>query len=346
MRAKTKILLAVIVTAILTGGLATLITFKIHKHIKAKYDATIADYQARCDSLGTIVTCYTVKNQVDPGTEITEDLLQEQSTSEYFINSNYVLDKNNLIGKLCKIALTPGTPITQDMLMTEIIEDTLRDTDIIAGKYPAGTKVGDYLDLRITYPYGEDYLGISHIRVESLNDTTIKVYLDENQLLTYQAMLVDWYLTKDTGTSLYLTKYVEPGLQRAAQTYYTVPTNVANIMKEDPNAVEEAMSSAKALKRSTLEKQRDAAKSSLFKTGEDAATKEELAKEDAEHLKDYREKEEAAVAHGIQYYANPLTVDTDGDGIPDAVASPSPSPDTDTSTSVPEQTPEVVASEG
>ena len=42
--------------------------------------------------------------------------------------------------------------------MAEPIEDSTREYDIVANILPIGLKEGDYIDFRIVYPLGEDYI--------------------------------------------------------------------------------------------------------------------------------------------------------------------------------------------
>ncbi len=50
--------------------------------------------------------------------------------------------------KFYKIAISSGTPLTDDMFMSEELDDTTRETDLIADSWSVGLKKGDYVDLR------------------------------------------------------------------------------------------------------------------------------------------------------------------------------------------------------
>lgn len=98
----------------------------------------------------------------------------------------------------------------------------------------------DYVDLRITYPRGEDFIVLSHKRVMSITNQTLKVHMTEEEQHLYQAALVDFYLSRGYGSDLYLTKYVEPGIQGEAAVYYSVPSNIEAAVRKDPNIVDMA----------------------------------------------------------------------------------------------------------
>ncbi|WP_433946688.1 hypothetical protein [Paenibacillus sp. SN-8-1] len=117
-------------------------------------------------------------------------------------------------------------------------DDTVREFDVVSSTLPIGLKVGDYIDYRLVYPLGEDYIVLSHKRVEELNGKTVKLHLSESEIHQYQAAIVDYYLKMQSGSMVYMAKYVEPGAQKQATSYYAVPKNILAIMAADPNIVE------------------------------------------------------------------------------------------------------------
>lgn len=121
--------------------------------------------------------------------------------------------------------------------MSEEIVDSLREVDITGNRWPIGLKEGDYVDLRITYPRGEDFVVLSHKRIMSITEQTLKVYMTEEEQILYQSALVDFYLSRNYGSDIYLTKYVEPGLQSDASVFYSVPTHIESVVRLDPNVV-------------------------------------------------------------------------------------------------------------
>ena len=74
--------------------------------------------------------------------------------------------------------------------------------------------------------------------MEAINGPTVKVRLNETEIHRYQASLVDYFMQSGRGAILYMTKYVEPGVQKPAEEYYAVPANVLTIMDIDPNIIE------------------------------------------------------------------------------------------------------------
>jgi hypothetical protein len=237
---KVKLILLLVAAALVTNGAQFFVQYKISANKAATFVAELAELQYAIDSVGPIVECWTPTTTTKPGQEITPSDLTKQSIPESFINDSFVLDQSKLVGRLFKIALYPGTPITSDAVMEEKLVDSTRDVDITAARWPVGMGVGDFVDLRITYPFGQDYVVLSHVRIQDITDKALKVYLDELNQHRYLGALVDYYINRDKGTDLYFTKYIEPGLQDPAVIYYAVPQEIQTTMALDPNIVDQA----------------------------------------------------------------------------------------------------------
>lgn len=234
---KKLVIVGVILGFVLSGVATFFITNYFHNKETEQLTSQIATLNANLDAIGPIVTCYTVQSATFPGQEITEDLIVEQSIPSSFKNDSFATIED-LVGLYSKVAITPGTPITKDMVMSEEVIDSLREVDISGNRWPIGLKEGDYVDLRITYPRGEDFIVLSHKRVMSITEQTLKVHMTEEEQQLYQAALVDYYLSRSYGGDLYLTKYVEPGIQEDAAVYYSVPSNIEAVCRKDPNIID------------------------------------------------------------------------------------------------------------
>lgn len=246
----------IIIGAVVGVVITVLVTFFILNHFHNKeteqLTSQIATLNANLDAIGEITTCYTVQSATFSGQEITEDLIIEQSIPASFKNDTFAT-REDLIGLYSKVAITPGTPITKDMVMSEEIVHSMREIDITGNRWPIGLKAGDYVDLRITYPRGEDFIVLSHKRIMSITDQTLKVNMTEEEQVLYQSALVDFYLSRGYGSDLYLTKYVEPGLQNEASVFYSVPTRIAAVVQKDPNIVNMAQVSVETELRNAID---------------------------------------------------------------------------------------------
>lgn len=247
MSGKIKVILSIVITAILISGIWGFITYQKTKTITAKFEGEISQLTATLDALGPSVDCYTVteefSNHYDNNTTgqvISESALQVISVPSSLVGEAYITDTTQIVGKYCKVNIMPGTPITGDLLMGELYDATLRDVDISVNSWVVGMRVGDYVDVNITFPYGEDLIVLPHKRIQFIGEKTVKMYLTETEWHTYQSALVDYYLHSTEGTRMYLKKYVEPGVQPAAIAYYAPSDAVRTVMLTDPNIVDKA----------------------------------------------------------------------------------------------------------
>ena len=247
MSGKVKVILSIVITAILVSGIWGFITYQKTKTITAKFEGEISQLTATLDALGPDVECYTITEDFanhysnnTAGQIIGETAIQPITVPSSLVGEAYITNMSQIVGKYCKVNIVPGTPITSDLLMAELYDDTLRDVDISVNSWVVGMRVGDYVDLNITFPYGEDYIVLPRKRVQYIGDKTIKMYLTEEEWHTYQSALVDYYLHASEGARLYLKKYVEPVVQPTATAYYAASDAVRTIMKADPNVVSRA----------------------------------------------------------------------------------------------------------
>lgn len=251
---KAKTIVLIVLLVLITNGAQFGIQYYFRESIESKLNSEIATLSATIEQLGPIETVYSVSGKVTAGAEIMENQIVEMSLPSSMITDAYVMDPSTIIGKVYKVSVDAGTPLTNDMIMERGIDDTTRDVDICMDRWTVGLKVGDYVDYRITLPYGDDYIAIPHLRVEAVNSTSLKVYMTEAQWHIYQGSLVDYYLNSDKGASIYVTKYVEPGVQKPATSYYSVPENIQAIMLLDPNIIDKAEATANSNMRKSIDK--------------------------------------------------------------------------------------------
>ena len=204
----------------------------------SKYSAEIAELNAQIASYGDPVEVYTVTKAVKSGDAINIDDIESMKMYSSLLTDQYVTDKSVLLDRYYKIAVNPGTPIMHNMIMDEELIDSMRDRDIVLDRLTVGLQEGDYIDIRMTMPYGDDYVVIPHKRIYAINDNTIKLYMTELEWNTYQGALIDYFLNKEYGCMLYGDRYIEPGLQQSAINYYAVPTNIAALLQKNPNIVD------------------------------------------------------------------------------------------------------------
>lgn len=183
---------------------------------------------------------------VDSGGEITPELCQMQVVqTKMNIENNFdpssAIDENGNLKKFfAKVDLKAGTIITEDMLYEEG-KETVADTrvqEINTLVLPTQLLAGDYVDIRLRFPSGENYIVIAKKRVLQANADTIWVELSEAETLILDNAIVESYIVE--GSKLYATTYSEAGMQKPATPTYSVSKKVLGLINADPNITEEA----------------------------------------------------------------------------------------------------------
>ena len=220
------------------------------KSIEADYTENVNALEERIAGIGEIVQAWTVVRKTEPGQVISREDLKPVQTLKNSMGEAYVTNLQEIEGKIYKVSVLPGTPITKDVIMEEKILDSTRQMEVASNILPVGLKAGDYIDYRFVMPKGEDYIAMTHKRVEGVHGKIVTLNMTEEEIHIYESLLIDYFLRE--GSFIYMTKYLEPGFQEPAKTYYPVSENILEIMTIDPNIVEKIEASIINEKRSVL----------------------------------------------------------------------------------------------
>lgn len=224
-----------------------------------KYKATIesqnqeiANLEASLTDIGPLTTGFVVNRAVRAGEEITEDNIDEIVTEVSVpsklnlgltsddmngTNTSIIENRSDLLNKYFKIGLAEGTVITVEDIVETKIDNTWRYFDLILDESPVGVTAGDYIDVRISFPFGEDFIAMSHKKIEEINSGVIKVIVDEHDIMSYNSMLMDKALY--SGVKIYAVTYVDGGAQASAENFYPIQSNISEITVLDPNILED-----------------------------------------------------------------------------------------------------------
>lgn len=115
-----------------------------------------------------------------------------------------------LAGRRLKIDVSKNTTLTEDMLVDidGMPTDDLRLEEFAMITLPSDTVKGEYVDVRIAFPTGEDFSVLIGKKVEKYTDNTVFFKLTEDDILSMSSAIVEAYLYE--GTEIYATKYVDP----------------------------------------------------------------------------------------------------------------------------------------
>lgn len=221
-------------------------------------DASIRDLQMEIESNKQVV--YIVKDKrikkgetISAGDETGENANVMKQEIYSGLEPDYYITEEDL-GCTAIIDLEPQTPVMKNMVRPESISHDTREYEIGAVNLMADQSVNDYIDVRIMFPNGDDYLVLSKKRIikQALDTNLIFTYMNEEEILRYSSAMVDAYTT--TGAYLYTTRYVEFNIQNEAVPNYPVKSNIIDLMVSDPNITSVAQTTLNLEARENLNK--------------------------------------------------------------------------------------------
>lgn len=187
-----------------------------------------------------VATLYLSKN----GTK--NEIKTEDETGSYYIEKNgnkeYIeLSEDPIIAK---VNLNKNSVITIDMISksNEKTTNDLRKQEYNMLVLPTQLQTGEYIDIRLALPSGQDYIIVSKKQVEipQINgvdlDDTIWIKLTEDEIITMNNAIVDAYRIE--GSKIYATTYTEAGIQSAAIPTYVPTGEVMQLINDNPNIIQ------------------------------------------------------------------------------------------------------------
>lgn len=173
------------------------------------------------------------------------DIYREEGTTDKYYKMNgsqkeYIETAEKPI--IAKVDLKAKTVITSSMLARsdEMTTNDLRKQEYNMIVLPMDLMTGDYVDIRLMLPNGQDYIVISKKEIEvpivdgtSYSVDTIWMNLTEDEILTMANAIVEAYMID--GSKLYATKYTDAGMQETAIATYIPSNEVINLMNSDAN---------------------------------------------------------------------------------------------------------------
>ena len=240
-KARNSFILGVIVTliiCILVGGLL--------------YFLLIMPNQTGKDKEDTLTYAYRLKNNIPSGKEVTAaDVESIVVTSKVVPEGAFPSKVKSSDGKTwtdrafpggytAKVDLRAGTIVTNTMLNEGEVEITndLRYVEYNMLTLGTTVDVGSFVDIRFTLPNGQDLIVLSKKEIKAIFGNTVGFELTEDEILMMESAIVETYIIE--SANLYVTLYVEPGLQEAASKTYTPTEAVKQLINGNPNIKSEA----------------------------------------------------------------------------------------------------------
>lgn len=234
-KANNYLLIGVLVTLLITGTIIGFLFIQLNKLQTERKTETSAMKEV-----------FVVSADINSGDTVSLDKLKKQSVASSMIPSNALTAGDITENTIAKIAVKKGSVITIDMVAESDAQTT---DDVRVQEYnmvllPTQIQTGDYVDIRLRMPTGEDFIVVSKKRVElPMIDgvdsySSIKLQMSEEDTVVMSNAIVEAYIMK--GSVLYAATYVEPGMQNGATTTYVPKATVQDLMYRNPNIVTEA----------------------------------------------------------------------------------------------------------
>lgn len=155
------------------------------------------------------------------------------------------------LGKQAVVDIPSGSPITNNVVAT-VMESQRNERECTFINLSANLKKGDFVDVRILFPTGEDAVVVAKVSLQNpvITSNLVYLWLTEDQITNLDAAIVDANLH---NAIIYTTKYIQPTVQPANIVTYQPNAAVINLMKSDPNIVQEATAALSVDARASLE---------------------------------------------------------------------------------------------
>lgn len=157
------------------------------------------------------------------------------------------------LGTQALIDIEAETPIMKSMVSNFAVESDTREYELSVVSLMTDQEENDFVDVRILFPNGEDYLVLSKKQVCDLNFEycVFNTFMSEEEILRMSSAIIDAYTV--SGTRIYCTRYVEPALQEEATPTYLVRNELIDLINSSPNVISIAKHTLNVIARNDLE---------------------------------------------------------------------------------------------
>ncbi|MEK4045158.1 SAF domain-containing protein [Paenibacillus sp. FSL H8-0048] len=249
-------IIASIILGVLFLTAAVVFTVKSQAEQQQQKQVIISEYEQQIQQLKVAEQqaqgeTWALTRALSAGSQITADDLKSVAVPAVMLKANVITDKNAIIGRYTKVELQTDALISPAMLYEgKPIANDVRVQELQIIQLPTLLKKEQYVDVRIQFPTGEDFVVLSKKQVLQREGTVIWLELNESDRMLFSSATIDAYLQ---GARLYALTYVEAGLQAAAIVNYPASSVVLDLLEQDPNLIEKATTDLARRLRKTLE---------------------------------------------------------------------------------------------
>ena len=185
-------------------------------------------------------TVYMLTRDIKSGEAITASDVKSTKVVTDMTTDHIATSSNMSDATIAKVDLPKGAILSTSMITTtdEKLTDDMRVQEYNMLILPTDLAKQDYVDIRIMFPNGQDYIVVTKKRVLQSSANTIFIKMSEDEILSMSNAIVEAYRVE--GSMLYATKYEDPGMQNAATPTYPGSRETLAVIEKDPNIVNEA----------------------------------------------------------------------------------------------------------
>lgn len=232
---KKKFLAAIIVLTVLLFG-AIVVAALIHKDSVNKQNAlyeTISQQNTKITELNNAITELSQTTTVYRTSRAikSNEVLSAADIEEIQVGVNmaagYSTKLEDLIGMTAMNDIGKNEVLYAPMVYPVEMRSDYRTLDVLCDRQPIGFSKGDTVDVRITFPNGQDFLLLSKKLVDDVYGNAVRIVVDEKDILIYKSAEADWARFYKNGTpgssvQIYCTTYLAAGSQDASKQYYPI----------------------------------------------------------------------------------------------------------------------------
>ena len=178
---------------------------------------------------GGSVYVYRLTSTIKSGEKVETNKIEKVKMAAKEVPTDYIKENVNVTSYKSKLNLQAGTILSESLLYeNEKIQNSTRLVEFNMLTLPSYLRTGDYVDVRFTMPSGQNYIVLSKKQVVSLKNTTVGLYLTEDEILMMSAAIIESYVIK--ASNLQAIQYVEAGIQQASTPTYVVNNEVYQLI--------------------------------------------------------------------------------------------------------------------
>ncbi len=248
MRRKKRIIkiIAMTIACVILSSASTFYYFGVYQKNKLieAHNKEIEKYQIDLNA-----SCYIINKNVTKNSKVKTNDLKKIKIPNEIKNDSIVSDTSKIEESFYLNDYEKGSILYKNMVYDyDNLSSDLRQYEISSLMLPSGIEIGNYIDVRISFPSGLDYVVLAKKKIRSINkdeksdnSELSTLYLNSEEILRLSSAMVDSYINGDV--KLYSTIYLDPQTQKASKITYPSNPQVEKLMKEDTNIVHKAKNS-------------------------------------------------------------------------------------------------------